>query len=383
MRVVHTSDWHIGKVLGDYSLLQDQAYILEELKSFLADQHADVLIIAGDLYDRKVPPAQAVELLDAALSGMIRDTGVKVLAIAGNHDSPQRLSFASGLYRQSGLYLSAKYSREIETVTLTDEYGEIVFHLLPYADPAVIRADLQEDTLKTANDAVGRLLSLHESAVDTAKRNVLIAHGFFTDLSGGRSLIFGEETNIGGSDAVDIGWLSSYDYAALGHIHAPQRVISEQIRYSGSLLKYSIAEASRKKSVTVIDFGPKGETVVEQKTLPVLRDLRMITGTLEELTDYKRASGTQDYVFAQLEDRDLIVDAMHRLKSVYPNALGLRLKPKGDIETPKRSALAQIKEKSPLELFEEFYFYVSGRRMDEEDRRLLAKAVREAEVESE
>lgn len=383
MRVVHTSDWHIGKMLGDYSLLQDQAYILEELKSFLADQHADVLIIAGDLYDRKVPPAQAVELLDAALSGMIRDAGVKVLAIAGNHDSPQRLSFASGLYRQSGLYLSAKYSREIETVTLTDEYGEIVFHLLPYADPAVIRADLQEDTLKTANDAVGRLLSLHESAVDTAKRNVLIAHGFFTDLSGGRGLIFGEETNIGGSDAVDIGWLSSYDYAALGHIHAPQRVISEQIRYSGSLLKYSIAEASRQKSVTVIDFGPKGEAVIEQKTLPVLRDLRMITGTLEELTDYKRASGTQDYVFAQLEDRDLIVDAMHRLKSVYPNALGLRLKPKGDIETPKRSALAQIKEKSPLELFEEFHFYVSGRRMDEEDRRLLAKAVREAEVESE
>ena len=379
MRVAHTSDWHIGKVLNDYSLLEDQAYMLQKLKEFLVEEHVDVLLIAGDLYDRKVPPAQAVELLDAVLSGIIRDTGVKILAIAGNHDSPQRLSFASGLYRQSGLYLSAKYSREIETVTLSDQYGEIVFHLMPYADPALIRADLQEDGLRTANDAVGRLLHLHETSVDKSKRNVLLAHGFFTDLSGGRSLIFGEETNIGGSDAVDIGWLSSYDYAALGHIHTPQRVISECIRYSGSLLKYSVAEASRQKSVTVVDFEEKGKIFIEQKTLAPLRDLRLITGTLENLTDYKSAVKTQDYVFAQLEDRDLIPDAMHRLKAVYPNALGLRLKQKEETQSTVCSALAQMKEKSPLELFEEFHVYVSGKRMDEEDRRLLAKAVRKGE----
>ncbi len=383
MRVVHTSDWHIGKVLNDYSLLEDQAWILEQLKQFLKEQKADVLIIAGDLYDRKVPPAQAVDLLDKALSGIIQETGVKILAVAGNHDSPQRLAFASGLYRQSGLYLCAKYSREIETITLNDEYGEIVFHLMPYADPSQIRADLEDDSLKGANEAVGRLLSLHEPSIDTGKRNVLIAHGFFTDLSSGSSLVFGEETNIGGSDAVDIGWLSSYDYVALGHIHTPQRVISEKIRYSGSLLKYSIAEANRTKSVTVIDFLDKGEVFLEQKTLPPLRDLRILSGTLEELTDYKKAGNTDDYVFAQLEDRELIPDAMYRLKSVYPNALGLRLKQKYEITGPLYTSLSLQQGKSPLQLFEEFTFYVSGKRMEEEDHRLLQQAIQDAEVKGE
>ena len=383
MRVVHTSDWHIGKVLNDYSLLEDQAWMLGQLKQFLIEQKADVLIIAGDLYDRKVPPAQAVDLLDEALSGIIRETGVKILAIAGNHDSPQRLSFASSLYRQSGLYLCAKYSREIETIPLADEYGEIIFHLMPYADPAQIRADLEDDSLKGANEAVGRLLSLHEPYVDPKKRNVLVAHGFFTDLSSGSSLIFGEETNIGGSDAVDIGWVSSYDYVALGHIHTPQRVISEKIRYSGSLLKYSVAEANRQKSVTVIDFLNKGEILMEQKTLPPLRDLRILSGTLEELTDYKKAGNTEDYVFVLLENRELIPDAMYRLKSVYPNALGLRLKQKEEASGPLHASLALQQGKSPLQLFEEFAFYVSGRRMEEDDRRLLRQAVRDAEVKDE
>lgn len=383
MRVVHTSDWHIGKVLNDYSLLEDQAHMLKELKQFLIEQKADILIIAGDLYDRKVPPAQAVDLLDQALSSIIQDTGVKILAIAGNHDSPQRLAFASGLYRQSGLYLCAKYSREIETITFEDEYGEIVFHLMPYADPIQIRADLEDDSLRTANDAVGKLLSLHQKNLDPSKRNILIAHGFFTDLSSGRSLIFGEETNIGGSDAVDIGWLSPYDYVALGHIHTPQRVISEKIRYSGSLLKYSTAEATRQKSVTVIDFFKKGEVVIEQKYLPPLRDLRIITGSLEELTDYKKAVNTDDYVFAQLTDRDLIPDAMYRLKSVYPHALGLRLKQREEISGPLHAALSLQQGKNPMELFEEFHFYVSGIRMEEEDRRLLKQAIRQAEVKDE
>ena len=383
MRVVHTSDWHIGKVLNDYSLLEDQAYILGELKQFLIEQKADVLIIAGDLYDRKVPPAQAVELLDQVLSGIIQDTGVKILAIAGNHDSPQRLSFASGLFRQSGLYLCAKYSQQIETVTFQDPYGDIVFHLMPYADPAQIRADLKDDSLKGANEAVGRLLSLHEQSIDPEKRNVLIAHGFFTDLTSGSGLIFGEETNIGGSDAVDIGWLSSYDYVGLGHIHTPQRVISEKIRYSGSLLKYSIAEATRHKSVTVIDFLEKGDMVIEQKSLSPLRDLRIITGTLEELADYKNAVNTNDYVFAQLEDQDLIPDAMYRLKSVYPNALGLRLKQKEEVSGPLHAALTLRQGKNPLELFEEFHFYVSGRRMEEQDRKILQQAIKEAEVKDE
>ncbi len=386
---MHTSDWHIGRLLNDYSLLEDQQFLLEQLYALIQENGVEVLLISGDLFDRRVPSAQAVKLLDEVFFHLVARMKLKVLAIGGNHDSPERLSFASRLYRESGLYMESVFDGNVRRVTLEDEFGEVCFHLLPYTDAFALRR-LYKDAVPPGDNALfqetaRRILE----GLDPAKRNVLLAHGFFGWVSREgeqqNELILSEsELNVGGSELTDLSALGDFDYIALGHLHAPQKVWRDTIRYSGSLLKYSVSEAGQKKGAVLLDLREKGNLSLSLLPLRPKRDLRVIEGSLEELSRYEERESNQDYVFARLTDSHLVTDAMAKLKSVYPYALGLRLSALDDSAQLHLRGGMQRAQKSETQLFADFYSAVTGLELSEAERdvvREMAQQAKEAGLE--
>lgn len=375
MKFIHTSDWHIGRTMNDFSLLEDQRFLLQGLEALLEEERPDALVIAGDLYDRSVPPADAVELLSGFLNRVAGERGIPVLAIGGNHDSPQRLAFGAPLMRRSGLYLEGIYQKDIARVSLQDSFGPVFFYLLPYLEPAIVRADFPEASVKTYDDAFRTVIEHNLPAIDFSARNVLVAHGFFSLLKDPDPIARSEsEVSLGGSDLIDAHHMEPFDYAALGHIHRPQWVKEPSIRYCGSLYKYSVSECGSQKSVTVVELKEKGNLSVATRSLPVLRDLRVLEGDFDTLLGAQPEEGCrEDYVFARLSDRMLIPGAMARLRTVYPNILGLSLTSQGS-----GAALAQdFRTKSPEQLFDDFYFSVTGKQPSKEERAEFLSALQE------
>lgn len=389
MKILHTSDWHIGRLLNDYSLLEDQRFLLERLYGLIEENGVEVLLISGDLFDRRVPSAQAVKLLDEVFFHLVAKMKIKVLAIGGNHDSPERLSFASRLYRESGLYMESVFDGNVRKVTLEDEFGEVCFHLLPYTDPYALRR-LYGDTVPPGDNAVFQETARRiVEGMDKSKRNILLAHGFFGWISRegeqqNELVLSNSEINVGGSEMADLSTLQDFDYIALGHLHAPQKVWRDTVRYSGSLLKYSTSEANQRKSAVLLDLKEKGNLSFSLLPLVPMRDVRVIVGSLEELSCYEERADNQDYVFAKLTDDHLVTDAMAKLKSVYPNALGLTLSALDDSAQLHLRGGMQRAQKSETDLFADFYAAVTGGELSEEERDFvlgLAHQAKEAGLE--
>ena len=368
MKFIHLSDLHLGKRVYDFNLTEDQKYILKEILKVIDTENPDAVLIAGDIYDKSVPSTEAVELLDEFLY-QLSGRDLQVFLISGNHDSPERLAFASRLISRTGIHLSPVYNGAVEPIVLTDEFGPVNVYLLPFVKPVHVRRFFPDENIESYNDALRTAVEALD--IDRSERNILVTHQFVTGAIRSDS----EEISVGGTDNVDAAVFDGFDYVALGHIHGPQNIGSERIRYCGTPLKYSFSEAKHQKSVTVIDIADKESMLVRTVPLHPLRDMREIEGTYEELTYRPNYEGTKtdDYIHITLTDEEDIPDAIGKLRLIYPNLMSLDYNNSRTRSAGMLSDLEELQNKSPLVLFEEFYEQQNGRPMSEQQENFVRK----------
>lgn len=363
-RFIHTGDWHLGRLLSGMRLTDDQAFALDGLVDLVRDVRPDAVLVAGDLYDRAVPPPEAVTLLDETLT-KLAETGTAVIIIAGNHDSPERVGFGSRLLARAGVHVAGPVSAEPQSVLLDCDDGPVRVWMQPYADPAVVRSVLADDGLRGHDEAVGALLDRVRGSFVAGERNVLVGHEF---VAGGVETADSERPlTVGGTAQVALERFAGFDYVALGHLHRPQAVGTEAVRYAGSLLKYSTAEADHVKSVSLVEIDGRSSARVRQVPLPVRRDVRTVTGALAELVASAPVEGRDDYVFAVLSDTGPLYDPMGELRSVYPNCIGfVRVRtydPSAGRELPDVASLRALDMST---LFAHFYESATGLELSDE-----------------
>lgn len=381
MKFFHLSDLHIGKHLFYYSLLEDQKYVFHQILEAAKEEQPDAVLLCGDIYDKTIPSAEAVSLFDWFLTEL-KETLPKalILIIAGNHDSGERLEFARELLEKEGVFIAGLPPREtdekIRKVTMTDPAGEVCFYLLPFTKPSHLRKKYEEEKIDSYEDAVKKLLE--EEEIDTTKRNVLLSHQFY--LSGGSEPLTcdSEIRMAGGIDEIDTRLLEDFDYVALGHIHSPQNVGSEHIRYCGTPLKYSFSEAGQQKSATVVELLEKGNLKIREIPLKPLRDMRKLKGTYMEITSLSgyQDTNTEDYVQITLTDEEDIVDGMQKLRTIYPNLMRLEYDNRRTRENQEIAGTETVKRKSELEYFEEFFELQNNQPMNEEQRKYSEDLIR-------
>lgn len=379
MKLIHLSDLHLGKRVNEISMLEDQEHILTQIIQIIDGEQPDAVLIAGDVYDKSVPSAEAVTLFDDFLCRLAKRR-LPVLIISGNHDSPERLAFGGRLMERAGVYLSPVYSGSVSPVTLSDEHGEVCFWLLPFLKPSHVRRFFPDETVESYTDAVRT--AIRHMAIDTAARNVLLTHQFVT----GAQTCESEELSVGGSDNVDASVFDCFDYVALGHLHGPQNIVgSNRIRYCGTPLKYSFSEANHYKSVTVVELGVKGELQVHTIPLTPRHNLREISGTFDELTGraYYSATVTDDYLHIILTDEEDVPEALGRLRVIYPNIMRLSYDNTRTRSSQVIGSAVQVKSRSPLDLFEELYQLQNNQPMSEVQRTFtqeLIESIQEGRV---
>ena len=363
MKLIHLSDLHIGKRVNEISMLEDQEYILLQILQIIDDEKADAVLICGDVYDKSVPSAEAVTLFDDFLCRLAQRK-IPVLIISGNHDSPERLAFGNRLLELGGIHISPVYDGQIRSVTFTDEHGEAVFWLLPFIKPTHVKRFYPEDGIETYTDAVR--VALEKMPVDTSKRNILLTHQFVT----GSVTCDSEELSVGGSDNVDAAVLEAFDYVALGHIHGPQNIGSNRIRYCGTPLKYSFSESGHHKSVTLVNLGAKGSLELQLRPLQPRRDLRQLRGSFAQLTDkgFYQGTATHDYLHIILTDEEDVPEAVGQLRVIYPNLMKLSYDNTRTRTNQIVDGAEDVQRKSPLELFDELYQLQNNQPMSERQR---------------
>ena len=372
MKFIHISDLHLGKRVYEFPMLEEQRDILEKILGIAKDERADGVLVAGDVYDRQVPSAEAVQLFDWFLTALA-EMGLYVFVISGNHDSAERLAFGARLMETQRVYLAPVFAGEVKTVSLTDAYGELCIYLLTFIKPAYVRRFYPDREIADYEEALGTVME--HMSVDETKRNILLAHQFVTGASRSES----EEITAGGLDNVSAEHFAAFDYTALGHIHRPQSVGAATIRYCGTPLKYSFSEAGHEKSVTVVELMEKGRTDIRTIPLKPLRDLREIRGSYEEITarKYWENTETEDYLHVTLTDEEDIPEAIRKLRVIYPNIMKL------DYDNRRTRSFASIEmsekpeEKTPLQLFEELYRLQNNQDLGEEQRAYLTRLVEE------
>ena len=350
MKLIHLSDLHLGKRVHEVSMLPEQLLILNHILQIVDEEQPQALMICGDVYDKTVPSGEAVTAFDDFLCRLAQRK-LPVFIISGNHDSPERLAFGGRLMDLSGIHFSPVYSGDIRPITLRDEYGPVHFWLLPFLKPAHIRRFSPEEAPESYTDALR--VAIGRMAIDAKERNVLLTHQFVA----GAATCESEELSIGGTDCVDAEVFSDFDYVALGHLHGPQNVLSPRIRYCGTPLKYSFSEAHHHKSVTVAELGDKGDLQIRLRPLIPLHDLREIRGTYREVTakSFYEGTPTEDYLHITLTDEEDVPEAMGRLRVIYPNLLKLSYDNARTRSNTVLDAAADVRRKSPLELFGELY----------------------------
>ncbi len=367
MKLIHLSDLHLGKRLDETSMLEDQEHILLQILRIIDEEKPQAVLIAGDVYDKSVPSTEAVALFDDFLCRLAKRQ-LRVLIISGNHDSPERLAFGNRLMEGAGIHISPVYNGEIRPVTLQDEHGAVHFWLLPFIKPSHVRRYAPDAKIESYTDAVAEAIARMD--IDPSQRNVLLTHQFVT----GAATCDSEEMSVGGSDNVDASVFEGFDYVALGHLHGPQNIGTNRIRYCGTPLKYSFSEAAHHKSVTVVQLGAKGELELQLRPLTPRHDLRQIRGTFAQLTDkvnYEQGD-TQDYVQAILTDEEDVPEAMGKLRVIYPNLLKLTYDNTRTRTAHHIGAADDVEKKSPLQLFEELYEKQNNQPMSEEQRSYAA-----------
>ena len=364
MKLIHLSDLHLGKRVNEFSMLEDQQYILEEILRIIDSEKPDGVLIAGDVYDKTVPSAEAVTLLDEFLVQLSkRDT--QTFLISGNHDSAERLAFGGRLMEQSGIHIARVYNGVLAPLTLRDEYGSVDLYLLPFLRPVQVRRLFPESEIATYTEAMAAVLGAAD--IDKTHRNVLVTHQFVT----GAQTCDSEELSVGGTDNVDVSVFDDFDYVALGHIHGPQKIGRETVRYCGTPLKYSFSEVGHKKSVTVVELAEKGS--VEIRTVPLVpkRDMSELRGAYNELMlreNYEGKPFRNDYLRITLTDEEDIPNAVNNLRTVYPYIMRLDYDNRRTRTESHVDGAEQVERKRPLTLFEEFYESQNGQPMSEEQR---------------
>ena len=361
MKLIHLSDLHLGKRVNEVSMIEDQEYILQQIIRIIKDEHADAVLLSGDIYDKSVPSAEAVALFDEFLSRLAQ-LKVQVFAISGNHDSPERLAFGSRLMEGAGIHMSPVYNGEVTPIVLSDTYGDVNFWLLPFIKPAHVKRYYPDEGIESYTDACR--VAVENMGIATAKRNVLLTHQFVT----GATTCESEEISVGGSDNVDASVFEGFDYVALGHIHGPQNIGSNKIRYCGTPLKYSFSEANHYKSVTVVSLGVKGELELHTTPLTPRHDMRIIRGSFAEVTDkaFYEGTATDDYLQVILTDEEDIPEAIGKLRVVYPNIMKLTYDNTRTRTNQLIDGAEDVEQKSPLQLFAELYEQQNNQPMSDE-----------------
>ena len=367
MKLFHTADWHLGKLVQGVSMTEEQRFVLQQFTTAIAEEKPDAVIIAGDLYDRAVPPTDAVNLLDEVLETIVLKLKTPVIAVSGNHDSPGRLNFGSRMMKSNGLYITGQLKKEMEPIVIQDEFGEVYFHLVPYADPSQVRHVLEDEEIRTHDDAMKKIVAQIESSMDSSKRHVLVGHAFVTP--------HGEEEEntsdserplaIGGAEYVSASHFKNFHYTALGHLHQAHYVLNETVRYSGSPLKYSISEEHHQKGFHIVQMDELGNVSVEKRLLTPNRDIRTVEGKMEDILLQEM---NHDYVFVKLLDETPILFPMEKIRSVYPNGMHVERK----LVSAKKDS-----EMDDLALFNAFYEEVKGVQASEETENIFKEVLQE------
>lgn len=379
MRILHLADLHLGKILQEESLLEDQKYMLEEIIKKVQEENIEIILISGDIYDRSIPQTDAVDMLDYFLNKLIKDLKKQVFIISGNHDSKERLGFGNKIFENDGLYISSKYEGQIKKVELQDEYGKLNIYLLPFIKPVEVKKYF-EDEILSYDETIKKIIE--KENIDETQRNIILTHQFVTCIGEEVERTDSETISLGGIDNVDISNYDKFDYVAIGHVHRPQRIGRDTARYAGTMLKYSFSEVNHKKTIPIIDFKEKGNINIKLVELIPLRDMREIKGPIEELTkkeNYKNTN-TEDYIKAIITNEEPVYDAIGQIRKVYPNVLKLEIqnsKSSVSQNDEKEKELQNIKNKSEVELFNEFYKFQNYTELNDEQTQVIENIVKE------
>lgn len=371
MKFIHTADWHLGKLVHGIYMTEDQRYFLNKFVELVEEEKPDALVIAGDLYDRSVPPTDAVELLNEILFKINVELKIPIVAIGGNHDSAERLSFGSSWYKQSQFYLTGKLEQEIHPVHING----VNFYLVPYTEPGVVRHLFNNESIHSHQDAMKAVIGKIEESLNPNEPNVFVGHAF---VLGGKTSDSERTLSVGGSGCVGAELFDPFSYTALGHLHSPDAIKHSKVRYSGSLLKYSFSEAKQEKSISIIEMKDNGQFDLRIRSIVPKNDLRELEGHLEELMDpsiYEKQN-VNDYLKIILHDEGALIDPINKLRQIYPNVLHLERKIAiTDMKKKQSFSAAKEDKKSELELFKQFYEEMTTAEFTEEKNTVMAEVI--------
>ncbi|MGR3763996.1 exonuclease SbcCD subunit D [Rossellomorea sp. NS-SX7] len=377
MKFIHTADWHLGKLVHGIYMTDEQRYILEQFIELVQEEKPDAVVIAGDLYDRSVPPTEAVELLDEVLYRINVELNTPIVAVSGNHDSAERLSFGSSWYKHSHFYLKGKLTADFTPIKVSG----VNFHCVPYAEPGTVRQLLNDDSIHSHHDAMKAIVSRIQEEMNPEEPHVFVGHAF---VLGGKTTDSERTLSVGGSGCVGSDLFEPFHYTALGHLHSPDAIRHDTIRYSGSLLKYSFSEASQRKSVTVVEMREDGSFELGERILRPKQDMRELKGHLEELLDpaFYQSQKVDDYLKVTLHDEGTLIDPINKLRQVYPNVLHLERKLElTDAKKKNSFKVLEDKKKSELQLFKEFYSDMTTGEFSPSKEDVLEKVIEKARQE--
>ncbi len=384
MKILHLADLHFGKILQEQSLIEDQEYILKEIINIIKEKEIKALLISGDIYDRSVPPTEAVNLLDNFLKILIKDLKIKVFIISGNHDSKDRLGFGNKIFEDEGLYIESKYNGRLKKVRLEDEYGPLNIYMLPFIKPVEVKKFFEDDLENNYDLAINKIIEKEE--IDKSERNIIMVHQFVTAGNVKPERTESEVLSLGGIENVDVSNFKSFDYVAIGHVHRPQKIGRDTARYAGTILKYSFSEINHNKSIPIIDIKEKGNITINLLPLKPLRDMREIKGPIEELIkeeNYKEGN-LEDYIKAIITNEEPVYDAIGKIKKIYPNTLKLEIQNSKTINKNEEQNinLEEVKKKSELELFSDFYKLQNNLELNEEQKEIVKNIISEVKHET-
>lgn len=380
MKLLHLGDLHIGKSVNDYNMIEDQEYILNQILDIATQKEVDAVLIAGDVYDKSVPGEDAVRVLNDFLCRLV-EKKIPAYMISGNHDSDERLNFGSRLFETNGIYISSKYTGSLYKQTVWDEYGPVNIYLLPFVKASRVKHFFPDAEIDSYDKAVR--VALQNENMDNGERNVLVAHQFVAGKSEQIKLSGSENAsvqNVGAVEIIGADCFDAFDYVALGHIHAPQKVGRDEVRYAGSPLKYSLSELNNEKSVPLITLGEKGNVTTELLPLKPLRDMRHLKGKLEQLLEKENLQSPEDYIYVTLTDEDPIADAISIIRQYYPNTMKLDYDNAHTRQTEQVDITHITAEKTFPELISDFYLQMYGCEISEEELALMLDVAGEAGV---
>ena len=384
MKILHLADLHLGKILQEQSLIEDQEYMLKEIIKIIKNEDIGTVLISGDVYDRSVPPAEAVNLLDNFLKILIKELKIKVFIISGNHDSKDRLGFGSKIFKDEGLYIESKYNGNLRKIEIEDEYGKLNIYMLPFIKPVEVKQYFEDDLENNYNTAINKIIK--KEKINKEERNIILVHQFVTAGTVEPERSESEVLTLGGIENVDVSNFDDFDYVAIGHVHRPQKIGRDTARYAGTMLKYSFSEINHNKTVPIIDFKEKGNIEINLKELAPIRDMREIKGPIEELLkkeNYEKGN-INDYIKAIITNEETVYDAIGQIRRIYPNTLKLEIRNSKTINSVEEQNLnlEKAKKKSELELFSDFYKSQNNVDLDENQKEIIKDIISEVKHET-